>query len=178
MAQLAERQITMEKKNILDYENVLPEGFDGTFRFTNWTEEDFVGKWGNKEYTFPAGTTSPILMTNHTPLEIQQIRKKFAKDLAEREFFKSQAYAKLHAQERNADGSPRLNSINQAGTYSLDQLAPFIQKCLVPLPVAKAVVKDAVVTPIEDKLSRNESGEINTVVVDRKSSLRKKALEA
>lgn len=157
---------------------MLPSDFDGTFRFTNWTTEDFIGKWGNKEYRFPAKTTSPIIMTNHTPLEIQSIRKKFAKDLAEREFFKSQAYAKLHGQERNPDGSVRLNGIHSAGTYSLETLTPFIQKCLEPLPIAKAIVTDAPKEKMEDKLSRGDDGTLNTEVIDQKKSLRKKALEA
>lgn len=168
----------MENKTIMDYESVLPENFDGTFRFTNWTEEDFVAKWGNKEYIFPAQTTSPILIVNQTPLEIQQIRKKFAKNLAEREFFKSKEYEKLNSQERNTDGSPRLNSIYQAGTYSIESLTLYIQKCLEPLAISKAEVRDVVEEPLEDKLSKNEEGELNTQVIDKKTSLRKKALES
>lgn len=169
----------MEKtQEIMKYDAMLPADFDGTFRFTNWTEEDFIGKWGSKEYHFPAQTTSPIIMHDQTPLEIQQIRKKFAKDLAEREFYKSENYKRLQAQERNNDGSPRLNSIQMAGTYSLDSLAPYIQKCLQPLTVVTAVVTDAPKQPIEDRLSRNEEGELNSSVVDRKTSLKKKALEA
>lgn len=162
----------------MQVERVLPADFDGTFRFTNWTDEAFVGVWGGKQYHYPGKTTSPIVMTDQTPLEIQQIRKKFAKDLAEREFFKGQAYNRLHAQERNNDGSPRLNSIQQAGTYSLEDLSPFIQRCLEPLTVASAKVTDAPKESIESKLSRNESGELNTEVIDKKTSLRKKALEA
>jgi len=164
--------------DIMKYESVLPENFDGTFRFTNWTDEDFVGKWGSKEYRFPAGTTSPIIIFNQTPLEIQQIRKKFAKDLAEREFYKSQGYQKLQNQERNNDGSPRLNSIQQAGTYSLDTLSPYIQKCLEPLPVSKATVREVSQEPLENKLSRSESGELNTEAIDKKLSLKEKALKA
>lgn len=162
----------------MQVEKMLPEDFDGTFRFTNFTDEDFVGKWGGKEYVFPANSTSPIVMMEHTPLEIQQIRKKFAKDLAEREFFKSQQYGKLMQQERNVDGSPRNAGIQGAGTYSLDDLAPLIQKCLVSLPVGKVSVFEPPKVKIEDMLSRNEAGEPNTEVVDQKKSLRKKALEA
>lgn len=169
----------MENKNVLSYEPILPEDFDGTFRFTNWTDEDFIGKWGGKEYTFPAQTTSPIIMPEHTPLEIQQIRKKFAKNLAEREFFKSKEYGKGLSQERNPDGSARLNSIHMAATYSLDTLAPFIQRCLEPLPIARAAVKVAPKENIEEKLSKNENGELNTeVITDTKVSLREKAYRA
>lgn len=164
--------------DIMKFSSVLPEDFDGTFRFTNWTDEEFVGKWGGREYHFPAQTTSPILIPNQTPLEVQQIRKKFAKDLAEREFFKSAEYHRLFAQERNPDGSPRLNSIQMAGTYSLETLAPYIQKCLEPLPVARAVVTESPKLNLEEVLSRNEKGELNTEVVDQKDSLREKALNA
>ena len=168
----------MEKNDIMKYESALPENFDGTFRFTNWTDSDFVGKWGGKEYHFPAHTTSPIIITDQTPLEIQQIRKKFAKNLAEQEFHKSQAYQNLKKQEMNNDGSPRLNSIQQAGTYSIDQLTPYIQRCLEPLPVAQATMTEAPKVNLEEVLSKNEEGELNSIAIDKKTSLRKKALES
>lgn len=170
-------------ENIMKYDSILPKDFDGTFRFTNWTSEDFVAKWGGKEYRFPAGTTSPILIADQTPLEIQQIRKKFAKDLATREFGKSAEYGRLVAQERNSDGTPRLNSMQMAGTYDVNVLAPYIQKCLEPLPISRAEVSIAPKEELEDKLSRDESGELNTIAVpkngdliEEKKSLRKKAL--
>ncbi len=156
---------------------VLPADFDGVFRFTNWTETEFVGIWGKKEYHFPALTTSPLIMPDYSPLEIQSIRKKFAKDLGEREFYKSNVYATMRSQE----GTPNnrtMSGIHQAATYTDKDLAPFIQKCLEPLPVARALVTDAPEAKIEEKLSRNEEGELNTEAVDRKASLRKKALEA
>lgn len=159
----------------MKYEAILPVDFDGTFRFTNWTDEDFVGKWGGKEYHFPAGTTSPMVIVEHTPLEIQQIRKKFAKDLAEREYVKSDAYSFLIKQERNPDGTARLNGIQSAGSYSIDALAPFIQRCLEPLPVAQATIVKAQGQPLEEKLTRDEEGNLNTEVVDRKTSLKAKA---
>jgi hypothetical protein len=159
----------------MSYEPTLPENFDGIFRFTNWTDVDFVGKWGGKEYRFPARTTSPIFINNQTPLEIQQIRKKFALDLAQQVFGDTDAYKRLIAQERNPDGTARLNSINQAGSYSLNDLAPYIQKCLEPLPVATATVTDAPIEPLENKLTRNEDGEINTEAIDKKISLKEKA---
>lgn len=165
-------------KDILKYESVLPTDFDGTFRFTNWTDSDFIGKWGNKEYRFPAHTTSPIIMTNHTPLEIQQIRKKFAKDLADQEYGKSEGYANLLKQERNPDGSPRLATIRMAGTYSMNDLTSFIQKCLVPLETGTVQVSEVVQPTMEDKLSRADDGTLNTQAIDRKMSLRQKALDA
>lgn len=169
----------MQNENdIMEVSKLLPEDFDGTFRFTNWTDADFIGKWGKKEYRFPAQTTSPIVMNDQTPLEVQQIRKKFAKDLAEQEFFRSQKYGNLLSSERNPDGTSRANSIHMGSTYSMDTLAPFIQKCLEPLPVAKAIVSDAPVFPIEEMLTRNADGELNTEAIDKKMSLKKKALEA
>lgn len=167
-----------DDKGIMKYEKMLPEDFDGVFRFTNWTDEDFVGKWGGKEYVFPALSTSPMIIPEHSPLEIQHIRKKFAKDLGEREFFKSASYKKLQAQERNSDGTPKLNSIQQAGTYSTESLTSFIQKCLEPLPIKKAIVQEAQKEKLEDKLSRNEDGELNSEAIDKKTSLKQKALNA
>lgn len=167
----------MNDNNIMKYETMLPEDFDGVFKFTNWTDEDFIGKWGGKEYKFPKLTTSPMIIPDHSPIEIQHIRKKFAKDLGEREFFKDAKYRSLQKQERNSDGSPRLNSIQQAGTYSIETLTPFIQKCLEPLQAARATVTDAPKQNIEATLSRNDKGEINTTAIDSKTSLREKALQ-
>lgn len=162
----------------MSYESVLPQDFDGTFRFTNWSDEDFVGKWDSKQYLFPAKTTSPIIILNQTPLEIQSIRKKFAKELAEREYQKSQEFEVLRKQERNSDGSPRLNSLHQAGTWSLEALTPYIQRCLEPLPEVMAQVSQVPQIPLEDKLSRNNDGNLNTEVIDQKTSLRQRALNA
>jgi hypothetical protein len=169
------------KKDIMAYEPVLPVDFDGTFRFTNWTDEDFTATWGKKEYRFPAGTTSPILMPDQTTLEIQQIRKKFAKDLAEREYFKSTRYEHERLREGPKDDmgmiQPRGQGMSHAGQYSLDTLTPYIQRCLLPLQVSKAEVKDSPKAPLENILSRNEEGQLNTEVVLPKTSLRKKALD-
>lgn len=166
----------MDDKSIMKFESVLPENFDGVFRFTNWSDDDFVGIWGGKEYLYPAHSTSPMLIPEHSPIEIQHIRKKFAKDLAQREFYKGGAYNKIMAQERNPDGTPRLNSIHQAGTYSMNDLTPLIQRCLEPLPITNATVRAVEKEPLEDKLTRDEEGQLVTEAIDKKASLREKAL--
>jgi len=160
------------------FDTILPEDFDGVFRFTNPTEEDFIGKWDSKEYLYPAMKTTPMVIVNATPLEVQNIRKKFAKDLAVREFFKSQRGKALESQEKNSDGTPRFNSIHQAAQYSDSDLTEHIQKCLTPLPEARPQVKDAPKMDTEQKLVRDNDGEPVTQVVTDKQSLRKKALEA
>ncbi len=168
----------IDDKSIMKYDTTLPEDFDGVFRFTNWSNEEFIGGWGGKKYIFAAETTSPMVIPEHSPLEIQYIRKKFAKDLAEREFYKSQSYKTLMKQERNADGSPRLNGIHSAGTYSVDQLAPLIQRCLEPLPISKALVQTIEKTPVEETLSRNSKGKLNTEAIDGSESLTEKARQS
>lgn len=169
-----------DDKSIMKYETTLPEDFNGVFHFTNWTDQEFTGVWGGKKYNFPAQTTSPMIIPEHSPLEVQHIRKKFAKDLAEKAFYHSDSYGKLMNQERNPDGSPRLNGLHAAGTYSVDQLAPFIQRCLEPLPIAKALVTKDEKAPIENNLSRNDDGELNTTAFGTKDNvnLREKALKA
>lgn len=157
---------------------VLPEDFDGVFRFTNWTDEDFSGRWNGKAYTYPAQKRSPMIIPEESPLGIQQIRKKFAKELAEREFFKSKKGQGLLAQERNSDGTPRFNSIHMAGTYSETDLAPYIQRCLEPLPVGNAEVTELPKNDVESRLSRDEEGQIRTQPITQKVSLKKRALES
>lgn len=155
----------------MKYEPVLPEDFNGVFYFTNWTDEEFVGVWNKEEHHFAPNSTSPMVMHNFSPLEIQHIRKKFAKDLAEREFFKSKNYDAFKRQETNNDGSPRLNSIHQAGTYAVKELTPFIQRCLEPLPVSKAIVTQAKTEDVEEKLSLSEKGKLNTKAVGDEDDL-------
>lgn len=162
------------------FDTILPEGFDGTFRFTNASEEDFVGKWGGKEYLFPAMKTTPMVIYDATPLEIQNIRKKFARDYAEREFFKSKNYEAARSIEGVKElGTiqPRLNSFQQARSYSETELTSYIQQCLEPLPMAQATVAEAPKMNIEEHLARDEEGDIITQAVDKKTSLREKALK-
>lgn len=154
--------------------NVLPEDFDGTFRFTNPSGEDFTGKWGGKAYTYPAMKTTSMVIVDATPLEVQSIRKKFAKELAEREYFKSDKAQKAQASERNPDGSARFNSFQQGGQYGMDDLKDYIQKCLEPLPLAKQIITEVPRIDMEQKLSRDEEGELNTQVVKPRQELKLK----
>ncbi len=168
----------MADNNIMKYDTTLPRDFTGVFYFTNPSDEEFIGKWNNKEYHFPPQSTSPMIMPDHSPIEIQHIRKKFAKDLAEREFFKSGRYEQMRRQEGDKiDGmlTPRLGSINQAVAYTLEDLAPYIQTCLKPLEEKRAIITNAPRIPTEQKLSRNDDGELNTVAVDKKMSLASRA---
>lgn len=164
-------------KGIMSFEPVLPPDFDGVFRFSNPFADDFIGTWGKKEYLFPAGTMTPIIIPEHSPLEIQHIRKKFAKDLAEREWYKSKGYKVLAGQE-GKPGNRTMNSIHQAASYTLKDLEPYIQMCLKPLKEVRISSKPMVSVPLEDKLTRNEEGGLNSEVVDLKTSLKQKALNA
>jgi hypothetical protein len=106
------------------------DGFTGVFNFTNWTDEDFVHLWNNKEYIFPANSTSPLLINEESAENIQEIRKRFAYDLAQREYYKGKEYKNLVkiGKDRPSTFNPKI-------------LEPMIQKCLMPLPVKKAKVR-------------------------------------
>lgn len=110
----------------------LKDGFDGIFRFSNTSDEDFVVLWNNKEYIFPANTCSPMLISGESPENVQEIRKKFAYKWAEREWYKGKDYAKM---SKMGGGLPP--------TRDDAVLEPLIQKCLNPLPIAPAIVKEA-----------------------------------
>ena len=159
----------------MQYESTLPENFDGVFRFSNWSGEDFVGKWNSKEYHFPAGTTVPMMMVEHSPLEIQHIRKKFAKDLAEREFYKSKNYKNLADQE-GKPGQRTFSGIHQAAAYNLSDLEEYIKKGLQPLAESKLVSKPAERINTEEKLHRDDDGNLVTEAISKNTSLREKAL--
>ncbi len=154
-----------------EFTNVLPSDFDGVFRFTNWTDKDFIGRWDSKDYFYPANKTTPMVIMSATPLEIQNIRKKFARELAEREFFKTQKGISLASQERNADGTPKFNSIHMAGQYSADDMKDLIQKALTPLPSAAPTFNESPRENVEEKLSRTPKGKLRTRVLGDGESL-------
>lgn len=147
----------MEKKE------VLPVDFDGVFRFTNWTDREFKAKWDNVEYAFPPLKTTPMTM-NFTPVEIQNIRKKFAKELAVREFYRTDKFKGMN--NIPPGGIPAL--------YTDSDLTPFTQKCLEPLPLAKAEVK---VLPKDssENYRKNSKGRPITRVLEPDESLTSQA---
>lgn len=104
--------------------------FDGVFRFTNVTDEDFVFLWNNKEYTYPAKTSCPMIIPDESLENIQEIRKKAAYKLAVREFYNSKEYSRL---SKMGKGLPP--------TFDDKILEPMIESCLKPLPLGKVTVK-------------------------------------
>lgn len=175
-----------QKKDVMERVKMLPENFDGIVRFTNWSNEDFVAKYNSKEYVFKANTTSPLMMVdtshydgqgNHlqamaSPLELINITKKFALDLAIREWGKSQWMNDNLKRERNSDGTPRGYGMQGAATYSIDQLAPLIQKGLYIYPDSKASVKESALPSVVEKLSTDRKGKKVTTVVQADDSMR------
>ena len=106
----------------------MDEGFDGVFRFTNATDEDFTAFWNNKEYLFPKQSTCPMLIPGESIENVQEIRKKFAYKLAVREFYKGKKYQEM---SKMGGGIPP--------TFDEKILQSWIDQCLVPLP--KGIVK-------------------------------------
>lgn len=166
-----------EDKSIMRFESVLPPDFDGIFRLSNPSNEDFIGIWGGVEYLFPGMCTTPIIIAAHSPIEIQHIRKKFARDLAEREWYKSKGYRVLADQE-GKPGNRTFNSIHQAAAYTIRDLEPYIIKCLEPLPESQLLSKPVKKMPTEDLIHTKEDGSFTSEAIDKTTSLRKKALES
>ncbi len=141
-------------------ENVLPKDFDGTFKFTNYTDSDFTARWNSIEYTFPALKSVPIVIPNATPLEVQNIRKKFAKELAIREWYKTPKFQGM-------------NNVPMGGTpalYTDSDIAPFVQRCLEPLPLGHTTSK-AVEKNEDSKFTTDAKGRKRTRVLDPNESL-------
>ena len=147
--------------------NVLPENFDGTFKFTNFTDTEFKAKWNNVEYTYPPMKTVPMIIANATPLEVQNIRKKFAKELAEREWFKTPKFIGMNTSHLDKAGQP---TGGMPAIYTEKELNPFIQRCLEPLPIARATV-EVTKSDIEGKISKDNKGRPRTRVLDPNESL-------
>lgn len=133
---------------------------NGILYLTNFTDEDFVTSWDGKEYTFPAGKRTPVLIGS--PLDNQEIRKLFAKKLCEREIFAGKDWLKNEKSARK-DGEVH------GGTYQESELAELMAKCLSDAEPGEATVKDVRVDmtakfdkliPIEDL---EKSGALNGV---------------
>ncbi len=147
-------------------DTILPVGFNGTFYFTNFTKEEFKAKWNKKEYTFPPESTVPLIILDATPVEVQSIRKKFAKELAEREFFKSDRYKTLDGMNPRGQN----NSFRTAVGYQGSDLNVYIDKCLNPMEV-KPIQVAHVTSDFEDKLHKDDKNQPITPVVDQSTNL-------
>lgn len=144
-------------------DNVLPADFDGIFRFTNPTDREFKCRWNNIEYSFAAMSTSPLIIPNETPEGVQHIRKKFAKELAEREFYLSGKFTALN--DTAPAGSGKTPAI-----YSEEDLAPYVQKCLEPLPLKNATAAQ-MPRQTADNLRKDDNGKNVTRPLDKNESL-------
>lgn len=154
---------------------MLPENFDGLVRFTNWSDEDFTAKYNSKEYLIPANSTVVIspLMPEFSPLILLNICKKFALDLATREFGKTQWYKDQLKRERNVDGSPRGYGMSGASTYSIDdpKFAELIEKGLYIYKTAKATISESQRPKLEERLSKDNKGRLNSKAVEQGAGL-------
>jgi hypothetical protein len=114
-----------------------PEDFDGVFRFTNATDEDFKTLWNNVEYVYPAGKTVAMIISNESLENIQSIRKKFAKRLAEREYYKSKDFKKI----ANGLKDPSMGRNVIQSSITETDLQPWVDECLKPLEIGNQKAK-------------------------------------
>jgi hypothetical protein len=128
------------KNEVEEYE----ADFDGVFRFTNNDDEDFITLWNNKEYTYPAGQTVPMIIANESLENIQQIRKYFAERLAEKRFYKTKNFKEA----RNGVKDKDMGRNVVATSFDKKLLQPYIDECLKPLPAGKQQVHQI---PNEDR---------------------------
>ena len=112
-------------------ENILPSDFSGVFNFTNFTDKEFKAKWNSVEYTFPPLKSTPMIISGASPEDVQVIRKKFARELAIEVWYGTDKFKYMDSPDRG----------QRPATYTDSDLAPFIQKCLDPLPVGQVVAK-------------------------------------
>lgn len=124
--------------------------FDGIFRFTNASDEDFTTPWNNVEYTYPAGQTVPMIIKNSSIEEVQQIRKYFAKRLAEREYFRTKGFRDIRNGLKNKDMGRNVIPTS----YNEKELQPYIDSCLKPLPAGKAKVHKLPTEDLPVKVSK------------------------
>lgn len=115
----------MELPSKIEDKIVDPTNFDnGVFYFSNPSKEEFKALWNNIEYIFPPMSCTALLIPDHTAIQIQEIRKRFAFRWAEKQWFESKEYKHMVKIGRDKP-SARDDS----------QLEPLIQMCLTPLPL-------------------------------------------
>lgn len=112
--------------------NDTKDDFSGVYYFTNPTDVDRKYLWNNKEYTFPANTTVPLIIASESLENIQEIRKRFAYRMAEERWYEGAEYKKM---SQMGGGIPP--------TFDPKILEPMIEECLKPLPKGRAKVNDA-----------------------------------
>lgn len=121
-----------------------PQEFDGRFFFTNWSDTDITFMWNKVPYTYPANKTSPILIPSESLEGIQNIRKQWAEQLAEREYLKSDSisWKKGGMEAKPGEGESMHAALayiplvknRQTGEWDeRSPLAPLAMKCLEPL---------------------------------------------
>lgn len=124
--------------------------FDGRFFLTNPYDFDYTCKWNGTEYEFKAGTTSALVIPEANPLETESIRKKFAVEIGTAAFQASAKYKSLVATEKKNKGAgvptfaPVVKRDSSGTNEVLDEnspIAPYVQKCLEPLPVVPIKVR-------------------------------------
>jgi hypothetical protein len=134
---------------------------DLSFPFTNFSKDEFIGRWDSQEYVFPPNSTVKMLglIPSASPQQIEHIRKKFAYELAMDQFYRSADYKKFDLtpeQSRKED--------NIGIPYTEKDYAKYVQMCLEPLPVATAPARATSKKGIQ--LSVDEKGKPITHVLD------------
>lgn len=115
----------MELSTKIEDKIVDPKNYDnGIFYFSNPSKEEFKALWNNVEYLFPPMSCTPLLIPDHTAIQIQEIRKRFAFRWAEKQWFESKEYKHMVK-----IGRDKPSARDDA------QLEPLIQMCLTPLPL-------------------------------------------
>lgn len=134
------------------------EEFSGVYMFSNPTNVDRKYLWNNKEYTFPAESTVPLIIPTETLENIQEIRKRFAFRMAEERLFEGEPV-------KNRDGKVVFEYYKamEMGkglppTYDPKILEPMIEECLKPLPIKRAVIKEGVKLDDESKYKATKAG--------------------
>jgi hypothetical protein len=117
-------------------QNEINEEFSGVFMFTNPTKKDRAYLWNNKEYTFPAESTVPLIIPSESLDNVQEIRKRFAYRMAEERLYEGEKTPSGFDYKKAKDMG---NGIPP--TFDAKILEPFIHECLKPLPVKRGGVK-------------------------------------
>lgn len=119
------------------------EDFGGVYYFTNPTNVPRTYLWNNKEYTYEPESRSPMIISNESLENIQEIRKRFAYRMAQERLYEGEPVKDVKGNVVFEYAKAKEMGGGLPPTFEDKILEPFIQECLQPLEIKKAGVTNA-----------------------------------
>lgn len=116
------------------------DDFGGVYYFTNPTKVARTYLWNNKEYTYEPESRSPMIISNESLENIQEIRKRFAYRMAKERVYEGEVVKDISGKVVYDYNKAKDMGNGLPPTFDDKILETFIQECLKPLEIKKAAI--------------------------------------